>query len=51
MRVAKAIELDAQTQRELQALSQRERIEVRLQQRARIVLLATKETQNKDIAV
>jgi hypothetical protein len=31
--------LDAQTQRELRVLSQRKRIEVRLQQRARIVLL------------
>ncbi|MBL8325083.1 MAG: helix-turn-helix domain-containing protein [Rubrivivax sp.] len=51
MRVAKAIELDAQTQRELHALSQRKRIEVRLQQRARIVLLAAKGVQNKDIAV
>ena len=44
MRVAKRIELDAQTQRELRVLSQRKRIEVRLQQRARIVLLAAKVT-------
>jgi DNA-binding NarL/FixJ family response regulator len=51
MRVAKRIELDAQTQRELRVLSQRKRIEVRLQQRARIVLLAAKGLQNKDIAV
>src|SRR5678816_3874790 len=51
MRVAKAIELDAQTERELRVLSQRKRIEVRLQQRARIVLLAAKGMQNKDIAV
>jgi transposase len=50
MRVAKAIELDAQTALELRALSQRKRIEVRLQQRARIVLLAAKGMQNKDIA-
>ena len=51
MRVAKAVELDAQTARELRVLSQRKRIEVRLQQRARIVLLAAKGMQNKDIAV
>ena len=50
MRVAKTIELDAQTHRELRVLSQRKRIEVRLQQRARIVLLAAKGLQNKDIA-
>jgi DNA-binding NarL/FixJ family response regulator len=35
----------------LRVLSQRKRIEVRLQQRARIVLLAAKGLQNKDIAV
>ena len=51
MRVAKTIELDGQTDRELRALSQRKRIEVRLQQRARIVLLAAGGMQNKDIAV
>ena len=51
MRVAKTVELDAQTERELRVLSQRRRIEVRLQQRARIVLLAAKGMQNKDIAV
>ena len=51
MRVAKTIELDAQTERELRVLSQRKRIEVRLQQRACIVLLAAKGMQNKDIAV
>lgn len=50
MRVAKAMELDAQTEWELRVPSQRKRIEVRLQQRARIVLLAAKGTQNKDIA-
>lgn len=32
MRVAKTIELDAQTERELRFLSQRKHIEVRLQQ-------------------
>ena len=51
MRVAKAIEFDAQMQRELRVLSRRKRIEVRLQQRARIALLAAKGMQNKDIAV
>jgi FixJ family two-component response regulator len=51
MRVAKTIELDAQTERELRVLSQRKRVEVRLQQRARIVLLAVKGMQNKDIAI
>ncbi|MCZ8158457.1 MAG: helix-turn-helix domain-containing protein, partial [Rhizobiaceae bacterium] len=50
MRVAKTIELDEQTDRELRVLSQRKRIEVRLQQRARIVLLAAKGKQNKEIA-
>ena len=50
MRVAKTIELDAQTDRELRVLSQRKRIEVRLQQRARIVLLAAKGKRNKEIA-
>lgn len=50
MRVAKTIELDAQTDREVRVLSQRKRIEVRLQQRARIVLLAAQGMQNKDIA-
>lgn len=52
MRVAKAIELDGQTNRELRVLSRRKRIEVRLQQRARIVLLAAKGKgmQNKDTA-
>lgn len=51
MRVAKTIELDANTDRELRILAQRERIEVRLQQRASIVLLAAKGMQNKEIAV
>jgi DNA-binding NarL/FixJ family response regulator len=50
MRVAKTIELDAQAKRELRVLVQRKRIEVRLQQRARIILLAAKGMQNKDIA-
>jgi hypothetical protein len=51
MRVAKAMVSDAQTEREPRALSQRECIEVRLQQRACIVLRAAKGTQNEDIAV
>jgi hypothetical protein len=40
MRVAKAIELDAETQRELRVRSKRKRVEVQAPQRARIVLLA-----------
>lgn len=50
MRVANTIELDAQTERDLRVLSQRKRIEVRLQRRARIALLAAMGFQNKDIA-
>ena len=51
MRVAKTIELDEHTERELRALSRRRRVEARLQQRALVVLLAAKGLQNKDIAV
>ena len=51
MRVAKAIELDEQTDRELRVLSKRRRIESRLRQRALVVLLAAKGWQNKEIAV
>ena len=51
MRVAETIELDAHTQRELRILAKRRRIEARLQQRARLVLLAAQGAQNKDIAV
>lgn len=51
MRVAKPIELDSQTEQELRALALGKRVEVRLQQRARIVMLAAKGLQNKDIAV
>ena len=51
MRVAKTIELDVQTERELRVLSQRKRIEVRLQQRARIVLLAAKGMQPVCVSV
>jgi transposase len=50
MRVAKAIELDAEVERELQSLAKGRRVEVRLQQRARIVLLAAQGLQNIDIA-
>lgn len=51
MRVAETIRLDAQTERELRVLSKRRRIEARLQQRVRIILLAATGMQNKDIAV
>src|SRR5664280_2572549 len=50
MRVAEKIELDAATERELRVLSKRRRIEARLQQRARVILLAAQGWQNKDIA-
>jgi transposase len=50
MRVAKAIELDEQAERELRILSQRRRVEARVQQRARMILLAAKGWQNQDIA-
>ena len=51
MRVAEAIKLDAQTDRELRILAKRGRIEARLRQRAKIILLAAQGWQNKDIAV
>ena len=51
MRVAKTIELDEHTERELRVLTKRRRVEARLQQRALVVLLAAKGLQNKDIAV
>ena len=51
MRVAKTIELDECTERELRALAKRRTVEVRLQQRALVVLLAAQGRQNKDIAV
>ena len=50
MRVAEKIELDAVTERELRVLSKRRRVEARLQQRARVILLAARGLQNKDIA-
>ena len=51
MRVAKTIELDELTERELRVLSKRRTVEARLQQRAMVVLLAAEGRQNKDIAV
>jgi transposase len=50
MRVAEKIELDATTERELRVLSKRRRVEARLQQRARVILLAAQGWQNKEIA-
>jgi hypothetical protein len=43
--------LDAQVERELRVLSKRRRVEARVQQRARAILLAAKGWQNKDIAI
>ena len=42
--------MEARTERGLRDLSRRKRIDVRLQQRARIVLLSAKGMQNQDIA-
>lgn len=50
MRIAPRIELDAAVQRELTVLARRGRVEARVQQRAKIVLLAAQGWQNKDIA-
>jgi transposase len=50
MRVADKIVLDAQTERELRILSRRRRVEVRVQQRASVILLAAKGWQNRAIA-
>lgn len=50
MRVAEAIETDAQTERELRALSKGRRVQARVQQRAKLILLAAQGWQNKDIA-
>lgn len=50
MRVAKKIELDAQAERELRSLSRGRRVEARVQQRARVILLAARGWRNKDIA-
>jgi len=50
MRVAEKIELGVQAERELRVLSKRRRVEARVQQRARVILLAARGWQNKDIA-
>jgi len=50
MRVADRIVLDAQAERELRILSRRRRVEVRVQQRASVILLAAKGWQNRAIA-
>ncbi len=50
MRVAEAIELDAQTELGLRTLSKGRRVEARVQQRASVILLAARGWQNKDIA-
>jgi transposase len=50
MRVAEAIRMSAQTERELRALAKGRRVEARVQQRARVILLAAQGWQNKDIA-
>lgn len=51
VRVAKTIELDEHTERELRVLAKRRTVEARLQQRALVVLLAAEGGQNKDIAI
>jgi len=50
LRVASAIELTDEQERDLQRLARSKRTSVRLAQRARIVLLAAQGLQNKDIA-
>jgi transposase len=50
MRVAEAVETDAQTERELRRLSKGRRVEARVKQRASIILLAAQGWQNKEIA-
>jgi hypothetical protein len=51
IRVANPIELDAQKDRELRVPSKRKRVEVRLQQRAHIALLAAKDMRYKEIVL
>jgi len=51
MRVAEKVELDASTGRELRILAKRRRVQARVQQRARVILLAAEGWRNKDIAV
>ena len=50
MRVAAEIKLDSAEQRELQALARRRSVQARVQQRARIIVLAAQGWQNKEIA-
>jgi len=50
MRVAKAIDVDAKAMSRLLTLSKGRRVEARVQQRARVILLAAQGWQNKDIA-
>jgi transposase len=50
MRVADEIELDAQVEGELRVLSKGRRVEARVQQRARVILLAAEGWQNIEIA-
>ncbi|WP_280152025.1 hypothetical protein [Piscinibacter sp. XHJ-5] len=49
--VAKTIDLDEHTARELRVAAKRRRVETRLQQRALVVLLAAQGWQDMDIAV
>ena len=51
MRIAKTIELDEPTERELRVLSKRRRVEARLQQRALVILLSAEGWQNKYVAL
>ena len=51
MRVAEKIGLDTSTERQLRILARRRRVQARVQQRARVILLAAAGWQNKDIAV
>lgn len=51
MRVAESIELDGSLDRELRILAKRRRVEVRVRQRARVILLAAEGWRNKDIAL
>ena len=50
MRVAKPVQLNADDDRRLRILSNRKRVEARVQMRARIVLLAAAGMSDKDIA-
>jgi transposase len=50
MRVADKVKLDAPAERELRIMSKRRRVQARVQQRARVILLAAQGWPNKDIA-